>query len=149
MSELLGLFGYWAGINEPACFNTNLGLLLGQSQIILKQLESLIVKKKKIVFWKSLTGLFLTKIKEKLTCPLRWGGPSWGCIWTWFKVAKFLRVSYRKEIGHLVNLYTNGLEIRLDCKGHHIFSGRGMPYPNKSSTTHACRHLKWALFVQI
>ena len=56
MSELLGLFGYWAGRNEPACFNTNLGLLLGHSQIILKQLESLIVKK--IVFLKEFDWSF-------------------------------------------------------------------------------------------
>ena len=128
-----------------------MGLLLGQSQIILKQLESLIVKK--IVFWKSLTGLLLTKIREKLTCPLRW--PKLGMYSLLvFSLEHDLKwqnswVSYRKEIGHLVNLYTHGLEIRLDCKGHHIFSGRGMPYPNRSSTTHACRHHKWALFVQI
>lgn len=38
MSEL-ELFCYWARRNGPACFNTKLGLLLGQSQLILKQLE--------------------------------------------------------------------------------------------------------------
>ena len=61
MSELLGLFGYWAGRNEPACFNTNLGLLLGQSQIILKQLESLIVKKKKNSFLKEFDWSFFNQ----------------------------------------------------------------------------------------